>query len=129
MTSFLSAEQVLFIHDRLIVETGGEHGLRDGGLLVSAVGRPMTTFEGAELYPTLSDKAAALMHSLIFNHPFVDGNKRTAITAAALFLLRNGYHLTADNTDLEHFTLSVVNERLTPADISVWFRGHTASVG
>jgi death-on-curing protein len=129
VTVFLSAEQVLFIHDRLIAETGGEHGLRDVGLLISAIGRPMTTFEGIELYPMLSDKAAALMHSLIFNHPFIDGNKRTAITAAAMFLLRNGYRLTVDYTELERFTLLVVNDRLTVVDISAWFQANIASIG
>lgn len=86
MTRYLTPQQVLFIHARLIATTGGEHGVRDVGLLASAVARPQATFDGADLYPDLSEKAAALMDSLTRNHPFVDGNKRTAIAAAALFL-------------------------------------------
>ena len=88
---YLSPEQVLFIHARLIAETGGEHGVRDIGLLQSAVARPKATFDNKELYPDVANKAAALMESLINNHPFVDGNKRTGITAAVLFLRINNY--------------------------------------
>ncbi|HUM70888.1 MAG TPA: type II toxin-antitoxin system death-on-curing family toxin, partial [Chloroflexota bacterium] len=93
MTEYLTAQQVLFIHARLIATTGGEHGVRDIGLLESAVARPQATFDGVELYPDLFHKAAALMESLAQNHPFVDGNKRTAITATAMFLRRNGRRL------------------------------------
>ena len=78
--SHLTAEQVLFIHYRLIEETGGIHGIRDIPLLQSAVARPMATFGSDDLYPDIFSKAAALMHSIIKNHPFVDGNKRTSIT-------------------------------------------------
>ncbi len=75
---YLSAEQVLFIHSRLIDETGGSHGIRDTGLLQAAVERPKATFGGKDLYPDIFYKAAALLESLIKNHPFIDGNKRTA---------------------------------------------------
>ena len=81
--TYLTVEQVLFIHMRLIAETGGSPGLRDLGLLASAVARPQATFGGEDLYPDLLSKAAALMDSLVRNHPFVDGNKRVGITAAA----------------------------------------------
>ena len=119
---YLTPQQVLFIHARLVAETGGEDGLRDLGLLESAVARPRATFDGRDLYEDVFDKAAALLESLILNHPFVDGNKRTAITSAALFLLRNGYQLVADNSELEQFTLSVVQKRLTLDAIASWFR-------
>ncbi len=82
---YLTAEQVLFLHARLIEETGGSHGIRDVGLLQSAVARPRATFEGEDLYPDVCSKAAALMHSLINNHPFVDGNKRTGTAALKSF--------------------------------------------
>ena len=81
---YLTPEQVLFIHSRLVAETGGSHGVRDLGLLESAVARPRATFDGKELYPDLFTKTAVLMDSLINNHPFLDGNKRTGITAAGL---------------------------------------------
>jgi death-on-curing protein len=84
--NYLTAEQVLFIHARLIAETGSEHGVLDLGLLQSAVARPQATFDKQDLYPDLFSKTAALLESLIGNHAFVDGNKRTAITAAGLFL-------------------------------------------
>jgi death on curing protein len=106
---YLTPQQVLFIHARLIAETGGAQGLRDIGLLASAVGRPQATFEGQELYPDLFTKAAALLASLILNHPFLDGKKRTGMTAAALFLQQNGQLLQTSNSELESFTLRVAN--------------------
>lgn len=125
MTIYLSAQQVLFIHARLIVEAGGGRGVRDVGLLESAVARPRATFDGIDLYPTLFDKAAALMESLILNHPFVDGNKRVAITAASLFMLRNGRRVVVGNDELEQFTLQVVNGRPPLDELSLWFRANT----
>lgn len=125
MTAYLSAQQVLFIDARLIAETGGGRGVRDVGLLESAVARPRATFDGIDLYPMLFDKAAALMESLILNHPFVDGNKRVAITAASLFLFRNGRRMAADNAELERFTMWVVNGRPPLDELSLWFRATT----
>jgi len=93
--NYLTSERVLFLHARLIEETGGSHGARDVALLESAVASPQATFGGEDLYPDLVSKAAALMESLIRNHPFVVGNKRTGVTAAALFLRQNGRRLTA----------------------------------
>jgi death-on-curing protein len=115
---------VLFIHARLTDETGGDHLLRDVGLLASAVARPRAVFAGGDLYPSLEAKAAALMQSLILNHPFLDGNKRTGITAAALFLLGNGRRLTADNAELERFTYAVTNGQVSLAGMALWFGGY-----
>ena len=109
MTRFLTVPQILFFHTRLIDETGGSHELRDLGLLEAAQARSQATFAGKLLYPDLFDQAAALMHPLINNHPFLDGNKRTDITAAGLFLQLNGYQLTASNDKLESFTLKVAS--------------------
>jgi death-on-curing protein len=117
----LSPEQVLFIHARLVAETGGIHGIRDLGLLESAVARPQATFNGLELYPNLFLKAAALLDSLINNHPFADGNQRTGITSAALLLKINRYHLTATNAELESFTLQVATYHLPLPEIAAWF--------
>ena len=77
---YLTLEKVLLLHARLIQRTGGSGGVHDIDVLDSAMARPQATFEGEELYPDLWHKAAALMHSLVKNHPFVDGNKRTALT-------------------------------------------------
>jgi death-on-curing protein len=119
---YLTAEQVLFIHARLIAETGGLHGVRDLSMLESAVGRPAASFNNRDLYPDLFAKAAALMDSLINNHPFVDGNKRTGIAAAALFLRINGFKLTASPTELEKNTLSVAQYKMSLAEIAKWLR-------
>jgi death-on-curing protein len=122
---YLSAEQVLFIHARLISETGGSHGVRELGLLESAVARPQATFEDKELYDDLFVKAAALMDSLINNHPFVDGNKRTGIAAAALFLRQNGWQLNAPATDLEIQTLRAAAEGIPIKELGDWLRSNS----
>jgi death-on-curing protein len=124
---YLTPEQVLFIHARLIAETGGEHGIRDLGLLQSAVSRPQAVFEGTELYPDVHHKAAALLESLINNHPFVDGNKRTGITAAAMFLRINDYSLTASNQEVESFVLSIALGEQTVDSIVEWLKSYSAS--
>jgi death-on-curing protein len=121
---YLTPEQVLFIHARLVAETGGAHGIQDLGLLLSALARPQATFDGQDLYPDLFHKAGALMESLLQNHPFVDGNKRTAITSAALFLRLNGYRLTASNTELEQFTFAALLEHWPVDRLAAWFEGH-----
>lgn len=126
--NYLTVEQVLFLHARLIEETGGSHGVRDVALLESAVARPQATFDGVDLYPDLSYRAAALMDSLIHNHPFIDGNKRTGIGAAALFLRQNGRYLTATNSELEAFTLYVTESRPDVSDIAAWLETHSAPV-
>lgn len=125
----LTVEQVLFLHARLVEETGGAHGVRDLSLLESAVARPWATFGGRDLYPDLFSKAAALMDSLIHNHPFIDGNKRTGIAAAALFLRQNGHHLTATSEELEEFTLRVAESRPSIAEIAAWLHAHSLPEG
>lgn len=127
--NLLSAQQVLFLHARLIEETGGSHGLRDVALLESAVARPQTTFDRADLYPDLFTKAAALMHSLIANHPFVDGNERTGIAAAGLMLMRNGWRLEASNAQLEAFTLRVARGESDSAESARWLRSNSLRQG
>jgi death-on-curing protein len=124
--TFLTVEQILFLHARLIEETGGSHGVRDLGLLLSAVGRPQASFEGQDLYPDACSKAAALLDSLIRNHPFIDGNKRTGIAAATIFLLRNGCRLSASNEDLERLALAVAKSSMTLDEITHWLRSRTA---
>ena len=125
MTNYLTAEQVLFIHARLIVETGGSHGLRDLGLLLSAVERPQATFEGVELYPDLFSKAAALLESLVGNQPFDDGNKRTAIASAGLFLRINQYRLTANHQQLADFTMQCARRLISLEKMADWLKSHS----
>lgn len=123
--NYLSTEQVLFLHARLIKETGGSLGVHDIGLLKAAIARPQSTFDGDDLYPDLISKAAALVHSLIENHPFIDGNKRVGITAAGLFLKLNGVHLIADSKELEEFTLTIAKGVSNILEIRVWLEQKT----
>ena len=123
--NYLTPEQVLFILSRLVTETGGSHGLRDLALLESAVARPRATFDSNELYPDLFTKAAALMDSLINNHPFLDGNKRTGITATGLFLRINGWVLTASSEELVACTMRVAVEGLEIDELANWLRDKT----
>jgi death-on-curing protein len=124
---YLSAEQVLFLHMRLVQETGGAHGIRDLALLQSAVARPQATFDGKDLYPILHAKAAALMHSIIENHPMVDGNKRLGVASAGIFLQLNGWRLAATNTELAVFTLRVAQGEVDVAEIGAWLASHSAA--
>ena len=126
--NYLSAEQILFIHARLIDETGGSHGLRDMDGLLAAVGRPRSSFEGKDLYPDLFSKAAALFESIVQNHPFVDGNKRTGAVAASLFLQRNGYELTATSDDLVDIAMGIAQSQFTVEQIASWLRGHSKAM-
>lgn len=127
MTQYLTAEQVLFIHARLIDETGGEHGLRYLGVLQAATARPRATFDGKELYPDLFQKAAALMQSLVNGHPFLDGNKRTGITAAGIFLQLNGIKLKSDDQTIVKFTMEVAQSQHDIDAITAWLCQETAS--
>jgi len=122
---YLTAEQALFIHSRLIDETGGSHGIRDIGLLQSAVSRPMATFGGEDLYPDIFQKAAALLESLIKNHPFIDGNKRTAISSTGLFLRINGYSLETSQKELEDFTLNMATGKISVTAAAKWLKQYS----
>lgn len=122
---YLSIEQVLFLHDRLIEETGGEHGVRDLGGLESALARPQAAFGDTEFYPEVMTKAAVLMDGFTRNHPFIDGNKRISISTAALFLQMNNYRLTATNSELEEFTLRVTTTKPDLIEIAEWFQSKT----
>lgn len=121
----LSPHQVLFLHARLIEETGGSHGVRDMGLLLSALGRPQAAFGGKDLHPTIFQKGAALSDSMVNNYPFVDGNERTGIGAAVLFLSLNGYVLTASNQELLDLTMEIAQKKTTIETIANWFERHS----
>ena len=128
MTHYLTPEQVLFLHSRLITETGGAQGVRDLGMLLSALGRLQATFDDKELYPDLFTKSAALMDSLVRNHPFLDGNKRTAITSAGIFLWINGYRLVVENDEMVRFTLVCAQSQFSLNEIADWFKQYSMLV-
>jgi death-on-curing protein len=119
-TLFPTLQEALHLHDRLIEVFGGAPGTRDLGLLDSALARPRSGY-----YETLSAQAAALMHSLSQNHPFVDGNKRVAFAMTAVFLRMNGYRLAASADDGERFLIEQVIEAHAPLEVIVaWIEDH-----
>lgn len=112
---------VVKLHDRLIEKFGGEKGLISEHLLLSSLSRPFYGLaDGTELYPTLEIKAAALIHSLIKNHPFVDGNKRTAAQVTKIFLRENGFDLKFTDNDIVKFVLDVANDVVDLKHIEKW---------
>lgn len=123
---FITLEMVLAIHESMIIEYGGSEGIRDLPLLTSALARPQSSFDGSDLYPTIFDKAAALFHSLLFNHAFVDGNKRTAVTTTARFLWMNGFDLSATDKELVEFPLAMEKERMDLEEIASWLEKHAS---
>lgn len=125
---FITTAQVLYIHDKMVKKFGGSFGIRDLGLIESAVARPQATFDGEYLYNSLFDKAAALLQSLLKNHPFVDGNKRTALTSAGLFLKINGFKLKNAHKEEVEFGVKVDNQNLTLEQISKWLKDHSVIV-
>ena len=118
----LSVPQLVALHGELMSAFGGRRGLRDRSALESAAARPGMTFDGEDLYPDLAAKAAALMHSLVVNHAFVDGNKRVGAAAAELVVEVNGYRLRSADSDLEDLTLAVARGELSAEAIAIWFR-------
>jgi len=128
MVKYLSVEGVLLLHHLAIEETGGSHGLRDLGLVESAVGRPQATFARADLYPTIFEKTAVFCHSLIKNHPFVDGNKRTSLLSAMTFLELNGYEFVCNQDELVEFGVKIDNENISIEVIAKWFKKHSKTV-
>lgn len=122
MTLYLSIEQVLYIHALQIRRFGGSAGLRDRGALEAAVARPQATFGGEDLYPELPAKAAALMHSVVTNHPFVDGNKRVGAHAALLFIRVNGMQPLITPEELTEVTMSVARGELSAQALAIWLR-------
>lgn len=122
---YLSFGAVLYVHEQLIESFGGSPGIRDEGALKSALARPRSTFGGQPLYPTLLEKTAALLESLSLHHPFVDGNKRVAYTAAGLFLELNGWQLEAEPDDAVSFMLEVAGGKRSKEEIRIWLEQHS----
>ena len=126
--TFLAVENVLTIHGRMVQEFGGGSGVRDLGLLESAVMMPAARFEGQFLHDGIAAMAAAHLFHLCKNHPFVDGNKRTALSAAEVFILLNGHRLNATNKELEELTLGVADGGVSKPDVATFFLRNSAPV-
>lgn len=124
---YLTVSQVKAIHGEIVNETGGSPGIRDSGLLESAVIRPQMTFEGKELYPDIFMKAAILGFSLINNHPFVDANKRTGYLSMEIFLSLNGFEINASEDDAYDAVLKVASHKMFEEELSLWLKEHSIS--
>lgn len=129
MTLYLSVDQIEQVHSLQIKSYGGSLGLRDRGALEAAVARPAMTFGGEDLYPDIPAKAAVLMHSLVMNHPYVDGNKRVGTHAAILFLEINGFLATFTPRELEKITHSTARCELDAERLAIWLRQRAAREG
>ena len=122
---YLSLERVLAAHAALIKRYGGSQGIFNQGLLESAVFRPQATAFGQEAYPTLFEKCAVLGYSLIQNHPFIDGNKRTGFAAMHLMLLINGYDLTSTAKEEITMTENIASGKMQEPEIVQWLKKHS----
>ena len=120
----LSKRQILMLHSMLVAQSGGADGLRDEGLLESAINTPLQTFDGQELYPTVLEKAARLGYGLIHNHPFLDGNKRIGTHAMLVFLDINNITLSYEDDDLIAAILRVASGDMDDSELLEWLKVH-----
>jgi len=126
MVSTLTTDDLIRLHAIALAEYGGGlAGIGNLSLLEAALGRMTSGWGDQEFYPTLFDKAAALLEGIIHNHPFVDANKRTAMLAAGTFLQLNGSELTFDAADVVEFALAVANKQLAMPEIVQWLQAHS----
>jgi death-on-curing protein len=124
MVRYLRLGEVIELQRRLIEQSGGAHGLRDLGALLSSITQPRMGFGGADLYPTLSEKAATLAFCLISNHPFLDGNKRVGHAAMEVFLVLNGHELEAHEDEAEETILGIASGAFALREFTAWVGAH-----
>lgn len=125
MIRYLTLIEVLELHRKILEQSGGALGIRNIGSLESAIAQPRMTFGGEDLYPSLLEKAAALGFSIIMNHPFIDGNKRTGHAATETFLVLNGIEINASVDEQERLILAIVSSELRRETFVEWLRQHT----
>lgn len=112
----------------MIKRHGGSSGIRNVGMLESAAHRPFATFSGRDLYPGIYLKVAAFLQSIVKNHPFIDGNKRTAYSAVFILLKKNGVDLVVKKREAVEFMISVANQNLSVDEISGWLKKHSKKI-
>lgn len=125
---YLSAKDILLIHSLVIDETGGSHGVRDMHAVLTLEGLPAQKAFGKDLYPTIHIKAALYTRNIIFSHPFTDGNKRTAMTCAGVFLENNGWNIDAPEGEIEKFALAIISKKMELEEIAKWLEKNTTKV-
>jgi death on curing protein len=124
----INKSTVLRIHELSIIQYGGSDGIREEGLMESAIARPYQTFGGEDLYPSVIEKAAAIGESIIINHPFVDGNKRTGFLAMLAILEEKGLELTLSKEDVYNFVIKISTGQLKFEQIVEWLKNNTHSL-
>ena len=124
MIWYPSLDDVYRFHNIQIFLYGGSAGVRDEGLVESALLTPQQTFAGQDLYPTMSDKAAALWHGFVCNHAFIDGNKRIGLMVASVFLIANGYELDFDDEEAEDTTMQLASSQMSRQALIDILSGH-----
>lgn len=123
--NYLSIEEILQLHYHIIEDYGGAHGVREERRLLSVIEAPRQEVFGVEQYPTVHEKAAVYMRNIVADHPFFDGNKRTAITVGTIFLAYNDISLTATPKQLEDFAVEIATDHLDIPLIAAWLKEHT----
>lgn len=121
-------EEVEKLHAFLINRFGGSHGIRDRETLLSALSRPYQTFDVSDLYETIHQKAASLIESILINHPFIDGNKRTGYTLMRLLLLQSGFDITASQENKYDFVINIASGAFKYENILNWLKENTAPI-
>lgn len=119
---FISVEEAIEVHDTLVSTYGGLHGIRDLGLLISAIEMPKATMFGEYLHKSLFDKAAAYLFHIVCNHAFLDGNKRTGAACALIFLHQNGHDANYNIPELEEMVCKVAQNFLSKEQISMFLQ-------
>jgi death on curing protein len=118
----ISIDEVKILHQTLIENFGGSKGIRDKGALESALARPFQTFDNSELYPSVIEKAASLVESILINHPFIDGNKRTGYTLLRLYLLQNGLDIVTSSDNKYEFIINIASGAFQYDKILEWLK-------
>ena len=125
---YLTLGEVVVLHRRVLSQSAGSPGIRDLGLLESALAQPKATFDGVDLHPTLIDKAAALGFALVANHPFIDGNKRIGHAAMEVFLILNGVEIDAGVDEQESLMLDIASGHRQRYELAEWLRNHSRPI-
>ena len=125
---FLSLEETMLIHASMIESYGGSYGVRDQGLLDSAVETPRSGFGGEYFHKSIFEMAAAYIFHIVKNHPFIDGNKRTGLGCTDVFLLINGYDLNFSIDIAEELTLRIASEPITKVEIAKILEEHSVKL-
>ena len=121
----IALEEIIIFHEKIIEKTGGSQGIRDIGLIESAINRPFQTYDGIELYPEIESKISAITYSLINNHGFVDGNKRIGVSVMLLLLRLNDIKIEYKQEELVDLGIKIAENKYKEEDIKKWIESHS----